>query len=329
MTTRCFFWGLILLGSCCGGMGQEVLALQKTIALAGVEGRFDHAAADEATHRLFFAALGNNTLEVVDLAGGKRLHTITGLKEPTGVAFLPEEKLLVVASGGDGSCRFYDAATYAEKGRVKELEDADNVRFDAKAKRVYVGYGEGALGVIDATTMKLVRSIALPKHPESFQLERNGPRIFVNVPGAKQIAVIDREEGKVVARWPLTDFTANFPMALDEAGHRLFVGCRSPARLLVIDTKAGGRVADAPLSGDIDDLFFEREGARLLASCGEGFIDLFRVDPAGHATRTSKTKSAGGARTSFFNPSLGYALAVPHRGGQGAEIRLFQTAPGP
>src|SRR5882757_3928808 len=84
------------------------LVLRQSIPVPGVEGRFDHAAMDPASHRLFFAALGNDTLEVVEVSAGKRLHSITGLKKPTGVLFLTDLNLLVVACGGDGTCRFYD-----------------------------------------------------------------------------------------------------------------------------------------------------------------------------------------------------------------------------
>jgi DNA-binding beta-propeller fold protein YncE len=130
-----------------------------------VEGRFDHAACDDAASRLFFAALGNDTVEVVDLAAAKRLHTITGLKKPTGVAFIPDRSLIIVANGGDGTCRFFDGTTYAEKGRISGLDDADNVRFDAKAKLIYLGYGDGALGVIDPATMKTHRQHPTPEPP--------------------------------------------------------------------------------------------------------------------------------------------------------------------
>ena len=302
------------------------LTLQRAIALPGVEGRFDHAAFDAATHRLFFAALGNNTLEVVDVAAGKRVHSIAGLKMPTGVLFLAEENLLVVACGGDGTCRFFDGTSYAEKGRVTGVDDADNLRFDAQARRIYLGYGGGALGVIDPVAMKLIASIALAKHPESFQLEENGPRIFVNVPEAKHIAVVDRAAGKVVATWPVGEFRANFPMALAEVQHRVFIGCRAPARLLAFDTQSGQRVADAPLSGDIDDVFFAAATSRLFASCGEGFTDVFHFTAPATLARTHRLPSAAGARTAFFTPKSGFALAVPHRGAQGAEIRVFGVA---
>jgi hypothetical protein len=302
------------------------LTLERSIALPGVEGRFDHAATDPATHRLFVAALANNTLEVVDVAAGKRLHSIGGLKKPTGVLFLADANLLVVANGDDGTCRFYDGTSYAERGRVTGVGDADTLRFDAQAKRIYLGYGEGALGVIDPAQMKLTASIPLATHPESFQLEERGPRIFVNLPDATHIAVVDRTAGTVVATWRVDDACANFPMALAEAQHRLFIGCRQPARLLAFDTVSGKRVAETPMSGDVDDLFFDATASRLLASCGAGFIDIFRFTAPATLERTYRLASASGARTAFFSPTPGmFALAVPHRGTQGAEIRLYDV----
>lgn len=308
------------------GEALSVPTLTKTIPLPGVEGRFDHAAYDANTHRLFFAALGNNTLEAVNVETGQRVHTITGLKKPTGVLFLPEPNVLVVANGDDGTCRFYDGSSYQEKGRLTGVDDADNLRFDAKAKLIYLGYGEGALGTIDPLTMKLKGSIALAKHPESFQLETSGPRIFVNVPDAKQIAVVDRAAGRVSAAWPLEDVKANFPMALDDAQHRIFIGCRQPARLLVFDTTTAKRIAESPMSGDVDDLFFHAATRQILASCGEGFVDVFDASSPDILKRTTRVPTAEGARTCFFDPSGEWlCVAVPHRGAQRAELRFFRT----
>jgi DNA-binding beta-propeller fold protein YncE len=303
------------------------LTLDSIIPLPGIEGRFDHAAIDAGTHRLFFAALGNDTVEVVDVVAGKRLHTITGIKKPTGVVFLPDSNTLIVASGGDGACHFYDGNSYAERGRVTGLADADNLRFDARARLVYVGYGDGAIGVIDPTTMRLTASIPLAKHPESFQLESKGERLFVNVPDANQIAVVDRAAGKVVATWPIRDVRANFPMALDEAHHHLVVGCREPARLLVFDTQSGMRIGETTMSGDVDDLFFDSTGSRLFASCGEGFVDVFEFSASAKLARTHRIAGAVGARTSFFSTQLdALYLAVPHRGAQAAEIRVLRPS---
>jgi DNA-binding beta-propeller fold protein YncE len=309
-----------------GVAGEPVsLKLTRTIPLPGVRGRFDHFAADVKGHRLFVAALGNDTLEVVDVAAGKLLQSITGLHKPTGVAYFAGSNEIGVANGDDGAFKVFDGSSYNLVRTIGSLNDADNVRFDAKSGVTCVGYGSGALAILDARTMKLTASIPLMAHPESFQLETSGSRIFVNVPDAKQIAVIDREKQTVTATWPMTKFHANFPMALDEASHRLFVGCRQPARLVVFDTASGQPVADLALSGDMDDLFFDAQNKRLYVSCGEGFVDVVEQSDADTYMMRERIPTRAGARTSFFSAELAeFYLAVPQRGKQEAEIRVFQ-----
>src|SRR5215831_17967275 len=128
-----------------------------------VEGRIDHLAFDEASGRLAVAALGNNTVEMIDIGQGKVIHRIDGLQEPQGIASYGSQ--FVVASGGDGSCRFYDGATFKLAKNVDCKDDADNVRVDAEAKMIYVGYGNGALAVVDPEKGARVADIPLEAHP--------------------------------------------------------------------------------------------------------------------------------------------------------------------
>src|SRR5207253_8404808 len=107
--------------------------------------------------------------------------------------------------------------------------------------------------IIDPQQFKKIGEIKLDGHPEAFQLEMDGPRLFVNVPDARQVAVIDREKRALIGKWPIHDAQANFPMALDEANRRLFIGSRKPAKLLVLDTQTGKTVASIDCCGDTDD----------------------------------------------------------------------------
>src|SRR5712692_3522829 len=92
--------------------GADPLKLERTIPLPEVEGRIDHLAVDVLHRRLFVAALGNNTLEVVDLAAGKRVHTITGLHEPQGIAYVPVRNRIYVANGEDGKLNIYNGTSF-------------------------------------------------------------------------------------------------------------------------------------------------------------------------------------------------------------------------
>ena len=315
----------IMLFLASGALGAEepaALVFAKTIALPGVKGRFDHFAIDTKAHRLFIAALGNNTLEIIDLAAAKHLKSLAGLHKPTGVLYLADQNQIAVANGDDGTLKIFDADSFNLLKSLSSLDDADNLRFDAKAKRIYLGYGDGALAVIDPATMKQTANVKLAAHPESFQLEANGLRVFVNIPDAKQVAVFDRQKRAVTATWPMTEFKANFPMALDEPNHRLFVGCRQPARLVVFDTLSGKPTANLAISGDTDDLFYDAKRQRLYISCGEGFLDVIACD---RLQRVAQIATRAGARTSFFSHELdALYLAVPQRDGRDAEIRIYQ-----
>jgi DNA-binding beta-propeller fold protein YncE len=303
------------------------LRLVQTIPLPDVEGRIDHLAVDVKRGQLFVAALGNNTVEVVDLNVGKRSATLTGLKEPQGIAVDPATGRIFVANGQGGDVRLFDGASLHLLETVPLGDDADNVRFDIASGRTYVGYGGGALAVLKGGNV--LSRIRLTGHPESFQLEKQGSRLFVNVPDAGHIAVVDRKSEKVVATWPMTEARANFPMALDEAEHRLFVGCRSPAALLVFDTETGKPVARAGIAGDTDDVFWDEKRRQIYVSCGEGFLDVERGQ-GDRYERVAHLPTAAGARTSLFVPELSRLyLAVPHRGGQGAEIRVYAAQEAP
>ena len=320
--------GLMLLAARGYAESGTPLRLERTIVLPDVQGRIDHMAVDLTGERLFVAALGNNTLEIIDLRVGQRIGRIRGLSEPQGVVYLPEFQRLFVTNGGDGSCKVFDANSLGLLDTVKFAADADNIRYEPHTKQVYVGYGAGALGTFDAKTGKHLWDVRLAGHPESFQLEATGPRIFVNVRPANHVAVIDRNKRGVTAIWPLKDGKENFPMALDEANHRLFIGCRNPAKIIIYDTVAGQTIGRIDIAGDIDDVFYDSKAKRLYASCGEGFIyDFQQIDPDHYAVM-AKIPTAKGARTSLFVPRQGRLyLAVPHRGDQPAEVRVYAVQP--
>jgi len=304
------------------------LQLVQTIPLPGVEGRIDHLAVDVPGQRLFVAALGNNTLEVVDLRAGRRVHSVPGLREPQGVAFLPDRKQIIVANGGDGQCVVIDGDALQVTQRVSCGDDADNVRYERAAGLLYVGAERGRLTILEAANDQQTGQIPLQGHPEAFVLEPDGPRIFVNVPTAGHVAVVDRRNRTVSATWPLPAARANFPMALDPEHHRLFVGCRQPARLLIYDTVAGQLIADAPIAGDVDDLAYDAAHRRIYASGGEGAISVVEQVDADHYRPVDRIPTARGARTSLFVPELSRLyVAVPHRDSQAAEIRGFAVAP--
>jgi hypothetical protein len=330
MKSLCNIFLIGLIGFAVRAEAQDAtpLRLVQTIPLPNVEGRIDHMAVDLKGQRLFVAALGNNTVEVLDLRAGKRIRSITGLHEPQGVGFIPEFNKIFVANAKSGACEVFDGSSFKSIKSIKFSDDADNIRYDAAARRVYVGYGSGGVGIIDAATGDQLGAIKLEGHPESFQLEKSGPRLFANIPTSQKIVVVDREKRATITAWPTAGATANFPMALDETHHRLFVGFRKPAKFIVFDTDSGKVVASMDSAGDADDVFYDNSHQRIYISGGEGFLSIFQQDDADHYRAMTKIPTAMGARTSLFVPELRrFYLAVPHRGNQRAEVRVYEAQP--
>ena len=319
---------IALAGNCLAAAessGAE-LQLKQTIPLPGVEGRIDHLDLDAAGDRLFVCALGNNTADVLDLRKGERVHTISGLGSPQGLVYIAELNRLFVANDKGGICKIYDAKSFQTVGELNFKDDADNVRFDSAAKKIYVGFGSGGIAVVNAADGKQIGSIKLSAHPEAFELEKNGERIFVNVPNSRHVAVIDRKKGGVTATWKTDGAFGNFPMAFDEANHRLFIGCRIPSKLVVLNTESGEVVAKIDISGDSDDIFYDSKRHRIYAICGAGKIDIIEQTDANNYKAVTKIDTADGARTGLFVPERdALFVAVPHRGSQQAEIRCYQV----
>src|SRR5438552_2793571 len=305
---------------------EKTLKLKQTIPLPGVEGRIDHFALDASGERLFVCALGNNTVEVLDLRKGERTHSISSLGAPQGIAYIPELNRIFVANDKGGICKIYDGKSFEAVGQLDFKDDADNVRYDSPTKKIYVGFGSGGIGVVNAVDGKQIGSIKLSAHPEAFELEKNGKRIFVNVPNSRHVAVIDRNQSEVVATWKTDLAFANFPMAVDEVNHSLFIGCRMPSKLVVLNTESGDVVAKIDISGDPDDVFYDSKRHRIYAICGAGKIDIIEQINANTYKGSGKIDTANGARTGLFVPERDTMfVAVPHRGSKKAEVRAYHV----
>lgn len=337
---NCFALLLSIIVFACGravAQDSPALTAKNPIVLTKVEGRMDHMSVDVKGHRLFATAFDNHTLEVIDLNAGRQVHTVPNLDEPQGAYYDPNTNRVFVACGGDGTVKIFDGTTFQLIQTVTLDLDADNVRYDARSKHIVVGFGGekflagkvtrpgggGALEVLDLMGKRLAE-IPTDAHPESFQLEKTGTRVFVNVPDHQEVEVADVVKGTVLAHWKVS-CTTNFPMALDEAHHRLFVGCRIPAQLAVFNTESGKIVASPTIVEHTDDLFFDPGKSRIYI-LGEGFIEAWQEKDPDHYERIGRYATPADGRTGLFVPDLGELFeTIPHHGQQGAEILVYAT----
>ena len=300
----------------------QPLQLIQRIPAPDVAGRIDHFTAYPKRRLLIFAALGNNSVEIVNTFEGKVVHSIKGLNEPQGVVYVPEFDKIFVANAGSGKVNVYDGTTYTLRKSIElgEESDTDNVRWDEASKRVFVGI-VGGIAMIDAATEAHVGNNLKGSggHSESFQLEKKGARIFVNVPDDDSVVnVIDRNTGGLT-KWGLNGAKANYPMALDEDDHRLFVVTRRPPLLVVLDTDTGKEIARVPVGGSCDDVYFDSARKRIYALGGEGFVSVVQQNDPNHYELSANIPTTVGVRTGiFFGTSL--YVGVPAAGLEPAQI---------
>jgi DNA-binding beta-propeller fold protein YncE len=303
------------------------LLLVQEIPLPNVGGRIDHFTFDQKRKRVIGAALGNNTVEVVDTFSGRDIHSITGGAAPQGVVYVDELNRLFVANGTDGKLRVYDGDTFKLLNTLDIGEDADNVRYDPAAKRVYVAYGgdqEGGIAAVDATSMKRLDDVAkLDAHPESFQIALSRPVIYANIATKAKVVLIDRNTHKVTD-WPLKTGKSNYPMALDEADHRIFVVTRRPAQFVVIDSDSGAMVASVGCVNDADDLYYDAGRKRIYIPGGEGFLSVIQQTDRDHYQSLARVPTTIGARTGlWYEKRDRFYLAVPAGSKQGAALWVY------
>jgi DNA-binding beta-propeller fold protein YncE len=295
--------------------------------LPNVGGRIDHFTFDAKRKRVIGAALGNNTVEIVDTFSGRDIHSIAGAAAPQGVVYVAEFDKLFVANGTDGKLRIYSGDSFKTLNTLEIGEDADNVRYDPAEKRVYVAYGgdeEGGIAAIDAASEKRLEDVAkLDAHPESFQIAASKRFIYANIATKAKVVLIDKTTHKVTD-WPLKSGKANYPMALDEADHRIFVVTRKPAQLVVLDSDSGAMVTSIPCVNDSDDVYYDAGRKRIYAPGGEGFISIIQQIDADHYQSIAKIPTTVGARTGlWYEKRDRFYLAVPATSKQGASLWVY------
>ena len=305
------------------------LQLEEQIPVSGVAGRLDHFTADIKRKRLFVSALGNNTVEVIDVFAGRVIHSIQGLAQPQGPLYVPTVDKLYVANAEDGKLRVYDGATYKLQSTIDFGADPDNVRYDAASNRVFVGFGEddGGIAMVDPSTDQRVGEVyKTGGHPESFQIEASGGHIFANVPDAGNVVEsIDRKTG-AIARWPLKGLRGNYAMTLDEKDHRLFTSTRKTPMLVVLDTSNGREIARLRAAGECDDVFFDAARRRIYVIGGAGSITVIQQNDPDHYTLIANIPSAIGVRTGYFFANRDrFYVGVPAKGTEPAQVWTYEA----
>lgn len=316
----------------CGGQsGAAPLRLVQTIVLPNIQGRIDHFNVDVKHRRLFIAALGNHSVEVVDLRSGKWVRSLAGFKKPQGVWYVQSLDKLFIADGDAGDCRVYRGSDLKLIGTIALDLGPDHEAYDPVRKQLYVGYGGedagkdyGQLGIIGAAANKHAGDVRTDAHPGAIIIEQPGRTVLITNPKVREIAVIDEQARAVTSKWTVPE-QLPVALALDHAHQRLFVGTRQPPQLLVFDESSHKLITSLPSVGLMDDLYFDEARRRIYASGGEGFVSVYQQLDPDHYKEIAKVSTGPVARTSLLVPEFDrYYVAVPAAGDRAAQIQVYQ-----
>jgi DNA-binding beta-propeller fold protein YncE len=290
------------------------LALLSTTKLPEIAGAFDHFAIDRAKNRLYLAAEVHHSIEVFNLKTGEHLQSVPGVTTPHTIAFVPETNRLLVADGGDGSCRVFDVSDMHEEKRISLAAGPDAGFYDAEKRLFYVSNGGRAakedfsfISIISADSESEIGRIRIESaNLESMALDRVANLLYVNLRDKNQIGVVDLAKKSLRQTWSIPNLNLNTPLALDTANHRLFVAGRKPGKLFVLETAEGKVIASLDCVETADDMTFDPKSGRLYIT-GAGGISVVHQDTpdrysviAQFDTNSGKTSIYDGALRQFY-----------------------------
>lgn len=317
-------------------VSQEPLVLEKTIELPAVTGKFDHFAIDLPGKRLFAAATGNHSVEVVDLATGVVKQSITGLGKPHGVAWIAHSASLFVVDGSRGELQKYQGTPLALAGKLRLSDDADDLVYNEANQMLFVGHGgsnsanPARVVVVDAANFELKINIPVASHPEALDIDIAGQRVFVNVADSSEVAVLNgktQNSDVILAHWKLTKAADNVPLAFDAEHHALYVACRTPSTLIAMDADSGNELSSIATIGGADDLFYDGALERVYVIGGAGEVETFQVEEHRSLRSLGSIHTASGAKTALFVPSQSLLyVGIPGFDGHAAQIQVWATA---
>jgi DNA-binding beta-propeller fold protein YncE len=325
------------------------LRLIHTTFLPGYVGDFEHFAPDIKGNRLFLIAEDHQTVEVLDIRTGERIHTISGFGQPHAVEYLPGPNSLLVTEGDEtsGAVDLVNARTDNILEKIKLPTDVDGAVYNPVNKYYYVesgGQGPDAkthvLSIIDTQNFKLVGEITLPgTKSEAMAIDKAGAKLYINLRGPDEIGVVDLKSHELIARWPIPEAKNENALVLDEPHRRLFSATHNPAKLFVFDIDSGKVIASLPCAENSDDMGFDPVRKRIYIT-GDGSASVIEQKDADHYVSVAEVPTGYRAKTSIFVPQLnrlyiavsskgkraGGKLTVPEPGSN-VEVRMYQARP--
>jgi len=265
----------------------------------GGDGGWDYPSVDAAAHLLYLSRATH--VAIVDTTTGKIVGDIADTPGVHGIALAPDLGRGFISVGKANQVKVFDLRTRAVIANIAVGSKPDAILYDPHTRRVvaFNGHSDSA-SVIDSAANTVVRTIALGGGPE-FAASDGAGRVFVNIEDKNELAVIDMEALKVIARWALPGCDGPTGLALDAAHHRSFSVC-SNAKMAILDTMTGRGIATLPIGSGVDGAEFDPDSQNAFSSNGDGTLTVVHESDPEHFAVIQSLGTAKGARTIVFDP---------------------------
>jgi DNA-binding beta-propeller fold protein YncE len=273
-------------------------------------GGFDHATVHPSADRLYVAHTANDTVEVIDL--GRRIHAATLEKFPgvAGAAVSEERSLLVCTCRGEGtvSLAALDDLTTIRRVHVGARPNGLSlVSHAGLALAACLGdRAEPSLAIVDLDHAVVLASAPLPGRPRWAVHDPIAGCFYLNIAAPPQILVVS-----AVA---LFDFLRSIPIPvagphgldIDRTRGLLHCACDGGA-MVTVEAASGHVVAQVPLAGAPDVVFFNSRRDRLYVAIGDPGV--LRVIDAAAGRMVETIPTGKGAKTLGFDAEREHVFA--------------------
>jgi len=265
----------------------------------GGEGRWDFVQVDAQARRLFVSH--GSQVEVFDLDSNAKVGTIADTPGVHGIVTADDLGLGFVSNGKDDSVTVFDLVTMQAKTRIAVGKSPDAMTYVPALKRVVVFNGHSKnLSVIDASSLKVIGTVALPGKPEVSALSQDG-LVYVNVEDTGELATFDPKAMKVVRRVKLAGCEEPSGLALDDKSN-VYSVCAN--HVMKVTSPALKPLATVAIGGGPDGVVWTN-GYAFSANGSDGNLTVVGTDSAGKWSAVATVPTEFGARTIAHDPVTG------------------------
>jgi YVTN family beta-propeller protein len=225
-----------------------------------------------------------------------------------GAVVVPDLGVGFTSNGRENTSSVFDPKTLKVSEKIKTGEGPDAIVYDPASGNVFTMNGHGkSASVIDPKTRKVIATITLNGKPEAPVSDGMG-RMFINIEDKNAITVVDTNENKVVAEWPMAGCEEPTGLDMDRDEGVLFAACGNKV-MAIVDAKSGKLITTIPTGDSSDGLAFDPKAKVAVSSNGEGNMS-FVGKRDGKYVLLQNVPTKKGARTIGFDSSSSQFLTV-------------------